>query len=218
MPLTFANENKTLLRVKTLIYKFIQIAMKKIWTKLSMLFIAVSPAYGCTCVEHPCEHVEKVALDTSTVRWLDVVSYMGKWYEIARYENNFERGMSHVSATYTLDDDGDIHILNEGFRDGKWHKSVGKGKYPKPELYPGRLRVSFFLWFYSDYYILELDERTYTYAVVGSSSDKYLWILYRDPVMPQPLLTDLLERIEKRGYDTSKLLFVNQKSVEVKPQ
>ncbi|MBO7294155.1 MAG: lipocalin family protein [Bacteroidaceae bacterium] len=178
------------------------------------MFIAVSPACGCTCAEHPSEHIEKVVLDTATVRWLDVFSYMGKWYEIARYENSFERGLSHVSATYSMDDDGDIRIVNEGFRNGKWYKSLGKGKYPQPELYPGRLRVSFFLWFYSDYYILELDERAYTYAVVGSSSDKYLWILYRDPVMSQSLLTDLLERIEKRGYDTSKLIFVNQESVE----
>lgn len=184
--------------------------MKKIWTKLSMLFIVVTPAYGCTCVEHPSKHVETVALDTSTVRWLDVVSYMGKWYEIARYENSFEREMSHVSATYTLNDDGDIRIVNEGVRGGKRYKSVGKGKYPNPQLYPGRLRVSFFLWFYSDYYILELDEQAYTYAVVGSSSEKYLWILYRDPVMPPSLLSELVERLKKRGYDTSKLLFVDQ--------
>jgi lipocalin len=184
--------------------------MKKIWTKLSMLFIVATPAYGCTCVEHPSKHVETVALDTSTVRWLDVVSYMGKWYEIARYENSFEREMSHVSATYTLNDDGDIRIVNEGVRDGKRYKSVGKGKYPNPQLYPGRLRVSFFLWFYSDYYILELDEQAYTYAVVGSSSEKYLWILYRDPVMPPSLLSELVERLKKRGYDTSKLLFVDQ--------
>jgi lipocalin len=64
--------------------------------------------------------------------------------------------------------------------------------------------------FYSDYYILELDEQAYTYAVVGSSSEKYLWILYRDPVMPPSLLSELVERLKKRGYDTSKLLFVDQ--------
>ena len=184
--------------------------MKKIWTRLSLLFIAVSPASGCACAPHSSQHIETSVLDTSTVRWLDVFSYMGKWYEIARYENRFERGLSHVTATYTIDDDGDIHIINEGFRDGKRYKAVGKGKYPEPTLYPGRLQVSFFLWFYSDYYILELDEQAYSYAVVGSSSDKYLWILYREPIIPQSLLTDILERLKKRGYDTSKLLFVNQ--------
>jgi lipocalin len=73
------------------------------------------------------------------------------------------------------------------------------------------MRVSFFLWFYSDYYVLELDERDYMYAVVGSSDSDFLWILYRHPVMPKELLTDLLQRIEKRGYDVSRLLFVDQK-------
>ena len=149
-------------------------------------------------------------VDRQTVSSLNVERYMGKWYEIARYDNRFERGLSHVTATYSLNEDGSIKIINEGFRDGKRYKAVGKGKYPEPTLYPGRLQVSFFLWFYSDYYILELDEQAYSYAVVGSSSDKYLWILYREPVIPQSLLTDILERLKKRGYDTSKLLFVNQ--------
>ena len=183
--------------------------MKKIWTRLSLMFIAMSPASACTNTEHRSERYENDAIDTSTVRYLDVSRYMGKWYEIVRYDNRFERGLSQVSATYTMNNDGSIHILNEGFRDGKQYKAVGKGKYPKPKSYPGRLKVSFFLWFYSDYYILELDE-AYTYAVVGSSSNKYLWILYRKPVMPQSLLAELIRRLEKRGYDTSKLLFVDQ--------
>ena len=184
--------------------------MKNILARLSMIFLAMSSASSCTGAQNSLEYMKTAPLDTSTVCRLDVHRYMGKWYEIARYENRFELGLSHVSATYTMDDDGKIRILNEGFRNGKRYKSVGKGKYPQPELYPGRLRVSFFLWFYSDYYILELDEQSYTYAVVGSSSDKYLWILYRESVMPQSLLTELLERLEKRGYDISKLLFVNQ--------
>ena len=184
--------------------------MKKIWTRLSLMFIAMLPGSACANVEHRSERVEGAALDTSTVRYLDVSRYMGKWYEIVRYENRFERGLSQVSATYTMNNDGSIHILNEGFRDGKLYKTTGKGKYPKPESYPGRLKVSFFLWFYSDYYILELDEQAYTYAVVGSSSNKYLWILYREPVMPQLLLTELIKRLKERGYDTSRLLFVDQ--------
>ena len=188
----------------------IQVTMKEICTRLSMLFISVSPAYSCDGIHNTSEQEHTTVIDTSTIRWLDVFSYMGKWYEIARFENRFERGLSHVTATYSLNEDGSIKIINEGFRDGKRYKAVGKGKYPQPQLFPGRLKVSFFLWFYSDYYILELDEKAYSYAVVGSSNDKYLWILYREPEIPQSLLTELLERIEKRGYDTSKLLFVNQ--------
>jgi lipocalin len=120
---------------------------------------------------------------------------------------------------YEYDEEDVNHMfdeINKAIRDTKavytneLNKTTGKGKYPKPESYPGRLKVSFFLWFYSDYYILELDEQAYTYAVVGSSSNKYLWILYREPVMPQLLLTELIKRLKKRGYDTSKLLFVDQ--------
>ena len=71
-----------------------------------------------------------------------------------------------------------------------------------PENNPGKLKVAFFLWFYADYYILELDE-AYRYAIVGSSSDKYLWILSREKNLPPPLLDELLQRIKDRGYDTA---------------
>ena len=178
--------------------------MKKIWTRLSLMFIAMLPGSACANVEHRSERYENDAIDTSTIRYLDVSRYMGKWYEIVRYENRFERGLSQVSATYTMNNDGSIHILNEGFRDGKQYKAVGKGKYPKPESFPGHLKVSFFLWFYSDYYILELDE-AYTYAVVGSSSNRFLWILYRKPVMPQSLLAELIRRSQFRRAARSEL-------------
>jgi lipocalin len=138
---------------------------------------------------------------------------MGKWYEIARYENRFERGMTHVSATYTPTSNGKLQIINEGIKKGKLHKSKGRAFRPYPDNMPGRLRVSFFLWFYSDYYILEYDQVDSQYAVIGSSDPDYLWILYREPLMPDSLLTNLLDRIQKRGYDTSKLLFVDQSSV-----
>jgi lipocalin len=138
---------------------------------------------------------------------------MGKWYEIARYENRFERGMSHVSATYSLNENGKIRVLNEGVKSGKPHRVKGKAFLPDPYNYPGRLRVSFFLWFYSDYYILEFDQVDSQYAVVGSSTPDYLWILYREPVMPDSLLINLLDRIQQRGYDTSKFLYIDQSSV-----
>ena len=76
----------------------------------------------------------------------------------------------------------------------------------EPENSPGKLKVAFFLWFYSDYYIFELDEH-YQYVVVGSSSDKYLWILSRDKSLPEAVMEDLLGKIMKRGYDISKLVY-----------
>ncbi len=148
-------------------------------------------------------------IDTSTVRQLDVARFMGRWYEIARYEHRFERGMTHVTAEYTLLPDGKIRVVNRGLKDGKPKEITGKARRPDPQEYPGRLEVSFFLWFYSDYYVLEVGS-DYQYAVIGSSSDKYLWILCRKPDMPQWQLEQILSSLRKRGYDLSRLVYVEQ--------
>ena len=148
-------------------------------------------------------------IDTSTVRQLDVARFMGRWYEIARYEHRFERGMTHVTAEYTLQPDGKIRVVNRGLKDGKPKEITGKARRPDPQEYPGRLEVSFFLWFYSDYYVLEVGS-DYQYAVIGSSSDKYLWILSRKPDMPQWQLEQILSSLRKRGYDLSRLVYVEQ--------
>ena len=104
---------------------------------------------------------------------------------------------------------GKIQVINRGIKDGETKSIVGKAKQPSPTEYPGRLKVSFFLWFYSDYYIMELD-KDYRYALIGSSSDKYLWILSRTPQMEETELNKLLKNIMLRGYDLSKLVFVEQ--------
>lgn len=147
-------------------------------------------------------------IDNSTVSALDLSRFMGKWYEIARYEHRFEKGMTHVSATYTMDANGKIRVRNEGLKDGK-HKEVnGRAKQPDPKD-PGKLKVAFFLWFYADYYVLDIDP-DYRYVLVGSSSDKYLWIMSRMPTLPQATLNQLVEQLRQRGYDTSRLVFVQQ--------
>lgn len=141
-----------------------------------------------------------------TVGSLDINRYEGLWYEIARYENSFERGMTRVTATYTLCSDGRIRVENAGYKNGVRKRAVGRAYCPDIRE-PGKLKVSFFLWFYSDYYVLELDEENYSYALVGSSSDKYLWILSRTPSL-SPRITDrLLSLAKSRGYDVSRLLF-----------
>ena len=148
-------------------------------------------------------------IDTSTVKKLDIPRFMGKWYEIARYEHTFEKGMTHVTAEYSLEPDGKIRVVNKGIKNGKAKEIVGKAKQPDSVEYPGRLKVSFFLWFYSDYYVLEMDN-DYQYAIIGSSSDKYLWILSRTPELPKITLDKLLANIKQRGYDLTKLIFVEQ--------
>ncbi|MFO7656710.1 MAG: lipocalin family protein, partial [Bacteroidales bacterium] len=121
-----------------------------------------------------------------------------------------------VTATYKLLDNGRIEVLNQGYDktlDGKLKTAKGKAKIPNPEE-PGKLKVSFFLFFYADYFIMELDEENYQYALIGSSSDKYLWILSRTPVMETETYTMLVEKAKARGYDIDKLIPVLQKAAD----
>ena len=148
-------------------------------------------------------------VNTSTVKQLDIPRFMGKWYEIARYEHTFEKGMTYVTAEYSLLPDGKIRVINRGMKNGKPKEIIGKARQPDPIEYPGRLEVSFFLWFYADYYILEL-YKDYQHAIIGSNTDKYLWILSRSPEIPKDTLDKLLTNIRQRGYDLSKLVFVKQ--------
>lgn len=147
--------------------------------------------------------------DNSPVSRFDLVRYLGTWYEIARYDHSFERGMDNTVAEYSMMDDGKVLVLNSGWKDDKYKVAEGKAKYPSPAEKPGALKVSFFLFFYSDYNVMMIDE-DYTISLVGSRSDKYLWILSRTPVADPDLLKKVLAEAERRGYDTSKLIWVDQ--------
>jgi lipocalin len=156
---------------------------------------------------------QKTMIDKAVVKELDIQKYLGTWYEIARYNHSFERGLVGVTANYSLREDGKIKVLNSGFKnslEGKFSQAIGKAKIPDPINNPAKLKVSFFLFFYGDYYVLELD-KDYQWALIGSSSDKYLWILSRKPQMEKELYTELLDKLQKRGYDVSKLIKVEQK-------
>ena len=151
--------------------------------------------------------------DHSTVQALDLNRYMGLWYEIARYENRFEHGLVDVTATYTLRPDGSVRVENRGCKRNSPYDicktANGHAKIPDPSQ-PGKLKVSFFLNFYSDYYVLELDSENYNYALVGSSTDKYLWILSRTPQLPEDIKKKLVTAAERRGYDTNRLQWIEQ--------
>lgn len=156
----------------------------------------------------------KNLVDTSTVNELNLDRYLGTWYEIARFDHSFERGLVGVTATYSYRDDGKIKVVNAGYKnslDGAYKESVGKAKQPNSEKAPGKLKVSFFWFFYADYFILELDEK-YQWALIGSSSGKYLWILSRTPQLEQQTLDFILEKARERGYDTENLIWVEQKT------
>lgn len=142
-------------------------------------------------------------LNITTVTNLDLQKFMGRWYEIARLDNRFERGMTDVVAEYTLLDDGTIRIVNSGMRDGKYHQTVGRGKVSSEV---GRLRVSFFMFFYSDYNILEMAQDG-QWVLVGGNSPKYLWILSREKQLPADVINHIIGLARERGYDTNALIF-----------
>ncbi len=159
-----------------------------------------------------CAQTTDKQINTETVKSLDIKRYMGMWYEIARFDHRFERGLVGCTAEYTLLPDGKIQVLNSGYKNdfnGKYKTAKGKAKLPNPAE-PGKLKVSFFLWFYGDYYVMELD-KDYKYVLIGSSSDKYLWILSRTPQLPSETLELILDKARQRGYDVSKLIWVKQK-------
>ena len=152
-------------------------------------------------------------VDNSTITSFNLNRYLGKWYEIARYDHSFERDLVGCTAEYSLRDDGKIKVLNSGHLktlNGDYKESVGKAKARKNGA-PGQLQVSFFGPFYGDYDILELAP-DYSYSVVGSSNPKYLWILSRTPQMNNATKDKILRNLRQRGYDTSKLIWVEQSS------
>ena len=157
--------------------------------------------------------IQETMIDKTVVKELDLNKYLGTWYEIARYNHRFERGLVGVTANYSIRKDGKIKVLNSGYKkslDGKFSQATGKAFVPDPELDPGKLKVSFFWNFYGDYFVLDLDEN-YQWAIVGSSSDKYLWILSRTPQLELDIYNELTDKIKSRGYDVSQLIKVEQK-------
>lgn len=150
------------------------------------------------------------AYNNTPVRNFDLLNYLGKWYEIARFDHSFERGMQNVVAEYSLKGDGNVEVINSGWKDGKFKYAEGKAKQPDASLNPAHLRVSFFLFFYSDYNVLMIDD-DYQVALVGSKSPNYLWILSRTPKLEPEVTAIILEEAKSRGYDTSKLIWVDQK-------
>lgn len=142
-------------------------------------------------------------IDRSVVKSLDLQKFMGRWYEIARFDHSFERGMTNVTAEYIMLDDGRVRVINRGMRDGHQVESIGKAKVTAEA---GRLRVSFFLFFYSDYNIMAMGPMG-EWVLVGSSSPKYLWILSRTPTLDEGVINHIVQLARDRGYDTSKLIF-----------
>ncbi len=136
--------------------------------------------------------------------------YLGTWYEIARLDHSFERGLDKVYAEYSLREDGGMKVINHGFdtKKQKWNEAVGKAYFVEtPDV--GRLKVSFFGPFYGAYTIVELDKTSYSYALV-TGGDDYLWILSRTPQMSYIVKQQLIAKAKALGFETDKLIYPNQ--------
>ena len=137
--------------------------------------------------------------------------YLGKWYEIARLDHSFERGLSQVTAEYGLRDDGGVFVLNRGFSasESKWKEAEGKAYFVNSDS-EGYLRVSFFGPFYGSYVVFELDHENYQYAFVSGPNLKYLWLLARKPSVEPGVIEKFVQMSKARGFDTEGLIFTQQ--------
>ena len=140
--------------------------------------------------------------------------YLGTWYEIARLDQSFERGLEKISATYSAKDDGGIKVLNRGFNveKNKWKEAVGKAYFVDPpnanKTNTGKLKVSFFGPFYGAYNIIALDVN-YQHVMICGPDKSYLWILSRTPQLAEPIKQDLIAQAKALGFATDKLIYVS---------
>ena len=141
-----------------------------------------------------------------TVPDLDIRQYAGTWYEIVRLPHRFEKNMERVTATYTINADGTVQVINKGFdiRKNRWKQATARAWRPDPDR-PGHLRVRFFWPFTADYNVIALDTAHYQWAMVTSGSKKYLWILSRKPSMDEACYFDLVNRARQWGFDVDAL-------------
>ena len=139
----------------------------------------------------------------------NIERYLGKWYEIARLDHSFERGLTSVSAEYTLRSDGGLRVMNRGYsqKDNKWKELEGKGYFVNGKD-QGFLKVSFFGPFYGSYVVFDLDHKNYSYALVCGPDKSYLWLLARSPKIGDELKKRLVDKAAALGFDTKKLIYV----------
>lgn len=146
------------------------------------------------------------------VKDFELKRYLGKWYEIARLDHSFERGLSQVTAEYSLRDDGSVKVINRGYSvtENQWQEAEGKA-YPVNNNNEGYLKVSFFGPFYGSYVIFELDQDNYQYSFVSGPDKDYLWFLARTPSVPEALVEKFMDTASAKGFNTENLIFVEHR-------
>lgn len=145
----------------------------------------------------------------------DIDRYLGRWYEIARLDHSFERGMSDVSATYQLQDDGSVKVINRGYDTQRqaWKEAIGRAVFIG-DSHTASLKVSFFGPFYGGYHVIALDQQSYRWALVAGPDRDYLWILARDKTLPADIREQLVRQARGLGFATDQLIWVEQKRTD----
>jgi len=141
------------------------------------------------------------------VKGFELDRYLGKWYEVARLDHSFERGLSRVTADYSLRDDGGVQVVNRGYnrKEGEWSEAIGRAYFVTSEDI-GHLKVSFFGPFYGAYVIFELDP-DYRYSFVAGPDRNYLWLLSRTSQVSDEVMKRFIQRAKALGFDTEQLIF-----------
>ena len=173
--------------------------MKKVF---SFCFVALLSMFFVSCST-------KQETDLQTVKKVDLQRYLGDWYEIARYEYPFQKDCKNVKANYSLREDKKIQVVNSCTKISTNEFKDAKAVAYSVDETNSKLKVSFFRPFYGDYWILDLDD-DYKYAIIGTPTKEYLWILSRDKTISDEVLNKLLEKISNMGFDKSKLIYTIQ--------
>jgi len=178
--------------------------MKKLLLPLALAFALLLT--GCE---------DKKPEKVTPVENFKVSEYLGKWYEIARLEHRFEKGMEAISATYSMRQDGGVKVLNRGYKtvEKEWNEAEGKAFFVKsPDV--GFLKVSFFGPFYGSYIVMDTDYKTYT--MISGPDLSYFWILSRTPTLDKKILDRLISKAKEAGFDTSAFIYPDQSMNDVK--
>ncbi|MFC1502851.1 lipocalin family protein [Pseudomonadota bacterium] len=171
--------------------------MKKILLMISALLLG-----GCLGMPDSVKPVSDFELN----------NYLGKWYEIARLDHSFERGLSHVTAEYSIKSDGGVLVINRGFSeaDNEWQEAEGKAYFVNTNN-EGYLKVSFFGPFYGSYVVFELDHENYQYAFVSGPNTDYLWLLSRTASVEPEVIQKFIDMSKELGFKTEDIIYVSHK-------
>lgn len=145
------------------------------------------------------------------VTGFELKRYLGRWYEIARLDHSFERGMSDVNATYELQGDGSVKVINRGYDTQRqaWKEAIGRALFIG-DRHTASLKVSFFGPFYGGYHVIALDQQNYRWSLVAGPDRDYLWILARDKTLPADIREQLVRQARELGFATDRLIWVGQ--------